>query len=332
MAALALANVNYQSSAFKEALSASFTDELGVLKSALVQAPENMISSNDKGVSVSIPVWNFTADTMNQITANGTLTPDQLTQRLERASWIEREIAFDSESMITTVSGQDPTLEVASQAGKLLSRTLQESVISVLTGIMTTALLATHVYDDANNTVSTEALIAAKGKIGDAMKYLNVMVGNSKVHNDMLSKKILVESGANTDSFSSGMVERVLGMAFVADDALTLAGGVYKSYLLALGSLVYKFRNRQKPAISAAQFFNVATEDGIIADFEVSRSALVGGGTDILSIRTSYIVHPFGLQFAATANPADTDLATGSNWTKAATDNKEIKIVQYISS
>lgn len=332
MAVTALSAVNFASAAFREALNASFTDALKLYSNLLVPLPDSVVSPNDKGYYVSLPYFNAITDEMSQITTTGALAPKALSQRLDRAAWLEREIAFSSEQAVKIVGATDPIAEAAYQSGNILAKAVQTSAINALTGIMATALLSTHVLDDTGNVISQEKLLAAKLKIGDAMDLLGIMLCNSKVYGDMLQKKIAIESGATVDAFTRGQVGNALGMAVMAEDALTLAGGIYKSYLAAPGSVGYKFRNRPQQALSAANLVTVRTENGIIAEFETSRTHLTGGGTDTLSIRASYLVHPIGMQFAESANPTDAALATGSNWTKAATDDKLIKIVQYLSA
>lgn len=332
MAQTALSDLNFQTAAFKEAFSATFTDKLKIYNQLLTNAPDTLVSPNDRGYFVSLPFFNATSERMTQIASGTDLTPDKLTQRLERAAWLEREIAFSSEQINMIVAAQDPTVEAALQAGTVLAKEVQYAAISALTGVFTTALLSTHVLDDSSNTISDVQLLAAKLKLGDSMEDLKVMLANSKVYGDMITKKILIEAGANVNTFESGIVGQALGMQVGAEDALTAAAGVYKSYLAAPGSVLFKFRNRPTQAYSSASFARVATPAGVTADFELDRSALASGGVDTLIIRASFLVHPVGMRWSdATSNPSDTQLATGSNWTKAVTDDKLIKMVQYLS-
>lgn len=332
MAQTALSDLNFQSAVFKEAFSATFTDQLRILTQILTPLPDSVVSANEKGKFVSFPYFNPTSERMQQITSGGTLTPDKLTQRLDRAAWLEKEIAFASEQINMIVAGQDPTEEAAIQLGTVLAKEVQYATIAVLTGITTTALLNSHVLDDSSNTISETKLLEAKLKLGDRADDLRTFLGNSKVTGDMLTKKIAIEAGANVNAFESGMVGRALGMNVYSEDAFTANSGVYSSYLVAPGAVGYKFRNRPQQSYSSANVVRIQTPNGLIAEFEVSRSPLDSGGVDTLIMRSSFIVHPAGMQFTdATANPSDTDLATGSNWTKAASDNKLIKVVQYKS-
>ncbi len=332
MAVTQLANVNFASAQFKEALAATFTDKLRIYNDLLRPLPDSVVSSNDKGYYVSLPAYNALTDSFSQITAGGTLTPVAMSQRLERAAWLSREFAVSSEQMVAIVAGTDPIAEAANQFGTLIAKEVQSAAISALTGVFTTALLTTHVLDDTGNIVSAEKLLAAKLKIGDAMDMLGVMICNSKVYGDMITKSIAIQSGASTESYSSGEVGRALGMAVMAEDALTLAGGIYKTYLAAPGAVGFKFRNRPQQALNSANIVNVATDNGVIAEFESSRQHLTGGGTDTVSCRISFLVHPLGMQFAESVNPTNASLATGSNWTKVVTDDKLIKMVQYLSA
>ncbi len=332
MAQTALTDLNFQSAIFKEALSATFTDALKIYNQMLTPAPDSPISPNQSGYFASFPFFNASTDRMTQIASGTDLVPKKLTQRLDRAAWLEREIAFSSEQINAIVAATDPTEEMAVQAGTILAKEVQFATISILTGIFATALLSTHVLDDSASYITVDQLLAAKLKLGDAANSLSLMLANSKVYGDMITKKILAEAGANVNALETGEVGRALGMVVGAEDAFTAASGVYKSYLAAPGSVLYKFRNRADQMYTAKTGARVATPAGIIADFELDRSALASGGVDTFIIRSSFLVHPVGMRFGdSVTNPSDTDLATGSNWTKAATDDKLIKIVQYIS-
>lgn len=333
MALTDLTDVKFQSDVFKQAFSATFTDKLSIFNDLLVHAPDDILSAEDKGYFASVPFWNANTGLMTQIATTASPTPGEMTQRQDRMPWLQREIAMAAENLVQSVSGHDPTEEFAVQAGTIVARSVQSSVISYITGIMTTALAATHVLDDSGNVVSESQLIAAKQKLGDAMQLIDIMFANSVVYGNMLKKSILIESGATTETYSSGVVGRVLGMAVVAEDALTLAGGVYSSILAKSRSVLYKFRNRKRPALTSANFANVSLPNGVIADFELSRNAAAGGGTDTLYIRASYGIHVPGMQFSdSVTNPTDAQLATGANWTKVVTDDKLIPIIQYKSA
>ncbi|MBW7889565.1 MAG: major capsid protein [Bacteroidia bacterium] len=332
MATTALTDIKFQSNIFKEALSAVFSDKLRFYNEVLRPAPDAVISANETGQFVSLPQYSPVSSRMTSIASGNTLTPGKLTQTNDRAAWLEREIAIASEEIVKIVSANDPTEEVAIQAATILAREVNYTTISALTGIFAAALLGSHVHDDSGNTVSLEGLQAAKFKLGDSFEDLTLAICNSKVYNDMLTKKIAVEAGASTVTVDSGRIFTALGMTVGAEDALTAVSSVYKTYLAKPGAIIFKFRNRPAQTFSAKNVTRVDTGTGVIADFEIARDPLNSGGVDTIIIRASYLVHPVGLAFTdQTTNPSDTDLATGANWTKVASDDRQIGLIQYLT-
>jgi len=65
-------------------------------------------------------------------------------------------------------------------------------------------------------------------------------------------------------------------------------------------------------------------------EVELNRVATTNGGQDQFITRASFVTHVPGVAWAGTStgNPTNTALATGSNWSKVASDDKLIRIVE----
>jgi len=326
MAASQLTDVNYQSEFFKATLQARFTHKLGLVQGVMMEAPENVISSNEMGHTVSIPQWKALSGDSVQITSSTTTTIEAMQDFENVGVWVEREKAWGAADVLNYIAGKDAGVALGDMIGEYWAGELQKVGLNVLSGIFATALTGTHVLDDSGVTVTPERLIDAKLKLGDNADLIRYMIANSKVGGDLEKLKLLTYDTGGADTFVNGMIPRVLNMALILDDTLTATADVYKSYLSQANSMIYKFRNRKGSNLTEKTVVNVG---GI--EIELSRAATTAGGIDQFITRASFLVHPNGMAYAGAANPTNATLATGASWTKSANDDKLIGIVQVLS-
>jgi hypothetical protein len=330
MAASTLSNVDFQSSEFKQLFYGYYTHRLALLNSLFVEAPDSMISPDAKGYTVSIPYIDPDTGDSVQITTSLTTTVNALNNWKDIAAWVEREKAWGSEQIVKVVSGYDLTDAIAKFLANYWAAEVHKSGVSVLTGAFATALLSTHVYTtDAGTTINAKGLQSAKQAVlGDNSDLLDVIVMNSKVHSDAVKDGLETSTPMQDQVYGSGNINRILGMEPYITDKLTATSSVYPTYLAQRGSMIYKFRNRTQNNFNNANVFKVGP-----IEVELYRSSLTNGGQDVLITRASYLAHIPGVQFdgTVTSNPTNTELATGTTWTKIASDDKYIKIVKYES-
>lgn len=332
--ATALTNVNYQSEIFKDTLQGEFTNQLALINAIMVEAPDQMISPDTKGHFVSIPKWNTISGSLVPITTGMSTSFNALSDYKDTGVWIEREIAFDAEQIIPVIAGaqKDATKETATQFAKFLAEKLSGLGYTVAKGVFTTALASTHVKDDYTGglTINTNGLVTAKQKLGDNQGLFTAIAMHSKVAADALVAGITREEtrGAASDPFVTGTFNTILGMGIQQSDLLAPVGDLYNSYLGIPGSMIYKFRKRDRHMLSNANIVDLGNN----IEMEIYRNSISSGGIDGLIFRFSLLVHVPGVAWGvATTNPTDAQLATGSNWSKVATDNKLIKLVNYQS-
>jgi len=250
MASTILTDVNFQSEVFARQMQAAFTHKLELLNSgAMLPLPEELVSSNSTGYTVAIPRWNVLSGDSEQITTSSSPTVNNLTDIKDIGAWVEREKVWGADTMVSAIAGKDVTTAVASMIGEYWAKETHASMISTLTGTMTTALSSTHVYNASPNVISKSAVISARAKLGDNQDRLTLAIMNSSVYNDALREQILTETPYADQVTQSGAVGFLLGAKTFQSDLLTATAGVYPTYLLAPGSLVYKFRNRAKNSL-----------------------------------------------------------------------------------
>jgi len=332
MPASALSDVNFQSEVFKDTLQGEFTNQLALINAIMVEAPDQMISPDTKGQFVSIPKWKAISGSLVPITTGLTTTFNAEQDYKDIGVWLEREVAWSAEQIIPVIAGaqKDVTKEVARQFGRYLAEKLSGLAYTVAKGVFAVELASTHLKDDATagNTININGLVSAKQKLGDNQGLLTAIAMHSKVEADALVAKILTYDKANVDSYSTGRVGSILGMTPQVSDLLTAVGDTYNSYLGIPGAMIYKFRRREKAMLNNANIVELG--NGI--DMEIYRDSITGGGIDGLIFRFSTLVHVPGVKWGVTTvNPTDAQLATGSNWTKVANDDKLIKLVCYQS-
>lgn len=331
MASTILSDVNFLSEPFAATLQGEFTHRLGFLTSGVMSPiPSGLVK--DQGYTAAMPKWNALDGDPDQITTSLSTTINNLTDVKDVDVWVEREKAWGADQMIRIVAGQDKdvTKEVARQLAQYWAGVLHNSGMQVLKGVFATALSSSHstgsTYSGANITV--EGGLAAKLKLGDNSDMLTTFLTNSKVKTDMVSDKIATYDKAAVDTYLSGEVLSFLGANVVTTDKLAAVSSVYPSYFAAQGSMAYTFRNRTQNAFNNSNVFSI-NAGGINIEVEIARNSTLAGGQDYIITRASYLVHVPGVKWnVGTTNPTNAQLATGSNWATAYSDNKLIKIVE----
>lgn len=336
MAATTLSNIDFQSSTFKDIMAGEFTDRLALLTSGvMMNVPDNIVSSTDKGTTVSIPHWNTISGDSVSITGSFSTTVNALATYKDVGVWCEREKAWGSEQIIKVVSAADPAAEIARQLGQYLAVETHKQGVSVITGAFSVELATSHSTGNSftGGTINNDGILTAKQKLGDNQDQLTNALMHSKVYQDALRDGIITNTifGVANEQFRSGTIGQMLGMTPVMTDKFTATSSVYPSYFAAPGALIYKFRERAAQAQSNANLVKINAGNNLIAELELHRVALSNGGQDVMILRWSNLVHLPGVYWDGTVTtpPTNTELATASSWTKiSGIDDKLIKIVE----
>lgn len=335
MSSTNLTNIDFNSSTWKDIFAGEFTDRLGFLTSgALAGVNDSVISPDDKGYTVTIPHWSTLSGDADVITSSLTTTVNSLATYKDIGVWCEREKAWGADQLVKVVSGADPAAEVARQMAQYVANEVHKQAMNTLAGVFSVELATTHSTggEFAGATISNDGILTAKQKLGDNQDQLTIALMNSKVYQDALRDGIITNTitGIANEQFRTGMIGQMLGMTPTMTDKLTATATVFPSYFAAPGAMIYKFRNRPTSVQTNAVISRI-NANGIIADIELYRNSLTAGGQDILIMRYSALTHVPGVQYdgsGTSTNPTNAQLATAANWTKVATDDKLIKIVE----
>lgn len=325
-----LADFNYNDEGWQRELNAELVDQLALQASGiLVQGFFNPSTGIDQnaGSFANFTQYPTIADTPQSITSNTALDIRDFSDYIQTAPWLNKADAWGIENLVQVIAGKDPIAELLRQLTNYWAKAIQASALSVIKGIMATALASTHSTGAtySGGEITLPGIGAAKQLLGDAQMQLTKAVMHSKAFSDAVQLGIasFPNSALGNNLAVTGAFPQIMGMTTWLDDAIAAVGGVYSSYFAAPGAVVYNTRPWTRRTIAN----QIVKSAGI--DVEFWRDPSTGGGTDVIYTRLSYVIGALGMEYnSATTNPTDVQLATGSNWTKRADDDRKIKIVE----
>lgn len=235
--------------------------------------------------------------------------------------------AWQSSDLAAELAGDDPMLAIARRTGEYWMRDTQAVMISILNGLFGAAgaLTATHSAGGTGVQLDQTAMIRAIATLGDAGQDLSAVAMHSAAYYKLIENDLIVPAGSTAQIDSRVSAERAefgtyLGRPVIVDDTLPVDTGagtgsgsgedVYNTYFFAPGAFVYS---------------EILPKTPVETDRDVLR------GIEVLVNRKEYLLHPVGVSWTGTAAgnaPTNVEYATPGNWTKAFTDDRNIKIVE----
>lgn len=335
MAVTALTDLDFNTQAFSDVFGGVFNETIEALSSGLVSAvPAGLIPAGTPGQYVNIPQWDTLANSTSQITDTSSApTPGANGTWKTYAPYLAREQAWGASFLSMVQAAEDAEEEVAKQVAQWAARFAVYLAGQAAVGGFATALNTTHstgsTYEAA--TITFDGALAAKALLTDNSGQLDRAIMHGKVHSDAVRDKVittLAGSQGATDAYTSGMINQIAGsMAYQNDLMCTAVSSVYPTYFGAPGSII--FHSTEMP-VSSQSFSKISNinANGVNVQLEAFRSQ-ASGGADVLTARMNIAMAIKGLEWQSTANPAPTDLATGSNWAVSTNaETKDIKIVR----
>lgn len=195
-------------------------------------------------------------------------------------------------------------------------------VNGALDALATAAPTTTHTQDNTGSPITVNMIRAAKARMGDESG-LNTALIHSHVWWDLVKDL----QGYNDLDIVGGEVIRssrlneVMGIGtwVISDDMPNVASGfstdddnIYSTFLLGPGSLYFAYQ--QEP------------------DIELDENILKPSTLRYMKVSMDYVLHLRGLAWGGSANPADSDLSTGGNWSYATEDHKNVRAVKILSA
>ena len=282
-------------------------------KSALAQSgvlamsPLYNEAASGKAKKVSIPFLTPLTGDMEILAENTALTAANITGGEQEAYKLLRGRLIGNSDLASAVTGDDILGYIRSIASPYMIRERQKALINSMTGVFATALTS-NVNDISAEAGSaalvTSGAIADTGAlIGDNMNDIALIAMHSAVVNKLRKDGVIVETAGVVNSQIPTENALYLNNArVIMDDSLAPTLGVYPIMMFGQGSIAFG---------SGAPMDYQLLED--YRDAAKSEGGIV--------VRDCCIIHPQGMSFTGTPGssrltPNNTDLATGSNWTR----------------
>lgn len=253
------------------------------------------------------------------------LTPSVLAGDIQTGVRNIRGRAWSASDLAGELAGSDPMQAIARRTGQYWVRDMQKVMINVLRGLFASGgpLVSSHSVGGTGTALSQGLLVDAIAKLGDAGQELTGVIMRSPVYYALM-KLDLIEPASTTSQLDTRLsAQRLelgtyLGRPVFVDDTLPTEAGTgsgsgsaaHHTYFFGPGAFAYATAPAKTPV-------------------ETDRDTLKG--VDFLINRTHYLVHPNGISWTGNAAgnaPTNAELATGSNWSKVFTDDRNIRLTQ----
>jgi len=278
----------------------------------LIQAPDGSMKSN---------LWHYpkyypltaVLPTATQITTSTSLTPSALTDYDEIYPVVHRGAAFSIHDINRKEQGYDPIRELLPQVSTLFMRWIQTSLAYAVQGVFASALNSTHSKDNTGFGISAMMLYEAPQELlGEVGINLNTVLMHSKIYKDLQAD---IKQDLTTLESGAVLVQRWLGDKKVLINDTICApktvGAVtaYPTYVFAGSPFRVGYQSQEPPA-------SEREEKSFKTDYVVA---------------IDYAVGIKGVQWNSTGAPADTDLDDAAKWTKVASSNSAIELVEILT-
>lgn len=306
-----MALTSYEDLVIQSKVLADYVDDLLPTKSALLNssiietntALQKLASSG--AYAIEMPVWGNLegeADDTGKGFDGNKLEPTNITASSEVATRLLRAKAFGNVDFTDIMSNQNIMDKIANKIAGFWVNELQKTLLQLLKGVFG-ALGQTHTLDKSTAVIKPDDFIEAVSLLGDAGHRVSAIAMHSATFYKLISLQLIQYETTANKTIS---LPTFLGKQVIVDDALVDNGGVFCTYLF--GSGVISYANIEVPHA-----------------IEFQREAL--GGSQTVTSRRGFIMHPKGVSFLKPAPLVKTaDLANAANWQKARSD-KEIALL-----
>lgn len=285
-------------------------------KSALYQSgivannPELDKLASSGGTIINMPYWDDLNGEDEVLSDDDALTPDKITAGQDAAVLLMRGKAWSANDLAKALSGDDPMAAIGDLVADFWVRRMQAMLIAELNGVFAASNMTNKVLDISAETASSingETFLDALQLMGDAKDRLTGVIMHSATETQLRKNNLIeTELDSNNKPISLFMEKRV-----IIDDSCPYENGVYTTYLFGQGAI--GLGNGAAPVPT-----------------ETDRDSLAGD--DILINRKHCILHPRGVRWIGTpagSSPTNTELATGTNWSRVYED-KAIRMVKFV--
>lgn len=290
------------------------TAELSALFQSGIVAPVEDLQAfvSEGGNTINMPFWQDLSGDDEIVSASGNaLTVNPITSEQDIAVVLARGKAWGTNELAAQLSGGDPAGAIADLVAGYWSRRLQAVAIAILQGAFESmgdeSPSPINVLDISTESgtaaeIGSSQMLDAQQLLGDAKSRLSAIAMHSEVEN-ALAKLDVIEYIQPSDG--SPRIPVYQDKRVIVDDSCPVeevsgVGTVYDTYLFGPGALGYAEGTSSR-----------------VTAVETDRNSLAG--EDHLITRRHMVLHPRGVKWVGSATgggPANSALATGSNWTR----------------
>jgi hypothetical protein len=320
-----LAGVPFIPQLFLEYQQEEIKDRNALVNSGLMVTNDAIQAEFAKGgKTIDLPFFGDLSGDSEVLNDTTGLTPSQLAGDVQTGVRNIRGRAWSASDLAGELAGSDPMQAIARRTGQYWVRDMQKTLINILKGMFVTGgpLASSHAVGGTTTQLSQSAMVSGIAKLGDAGQELTGILMRAPVYYALMNLDLIVPA-SNTSQLDTRLSrERLelgtyLGRPVFVDDTLPYDSGVgpsgqdvHHTYFFGPGAFAYATAPAKTPV-------------------ETDRDSLKG--IDYLMNRTHYLVHPNGISWTGNAAgnaPTNAELATGTNWSKVFTDDRNIRLTQ----
>jgi hypothetical protein len=276
------------------------------------------------GKTIDLPFFGDLSGDSEILSDTQGLNPASLTGDLQTGVRNMRGRAWKASDLAGELSGSDPMQATARRTGQYWVRDMQKTAIAVMQGLFTTGgpLATSHAVGGTSTQLAQSAMVDGIAKLGDAGNELTGIMMRSPIYYALMKMDLIVPATTTSQLDTRLSTQRLelgtyLGRPVFVDDTLPYEPGagtggadVHHTYFFGPGAFAYANAPAKNP-------------------LETDRDKLMG--IDYLINRTHYLIHPNGISWVGNAAgnaPTNTELSTGTNWSKVFVDNRNIRITR----
>lgn len=255
-------------------------------------------------------------------------TPFKIQTSQETAARLSRNGHWSSGDLVAALAGADPMTAIAMLVSGYWRRRLQSAFVATWNGVIADNVandsgdyqndISGSSYQAGVTDFSAEAVIDAAVTAGDSMEDFALIMVHSTVMARMKKNNLIdfiPDARGETD------IPTFLGMRVVVDDGLPVTGSVHDTWIFGSGATRLGMGSPRVPT-------------------EVYREPLAGNGagSEVLSNRVEWIIHPVGHAYVGSAPNGGPGNGTGANqlnnaasWNRVYPQRKQIKFARLVT-
>lgn len=291
--------------------------------------------ANSGGRTVEVPFWkdlDSTQEPNYSDDSEGKGVPNKLGSGIQTARVNYLNQGYKDADLVTELAGSDPMQRIASRFNRYWDKQFQYRLIASTQGIMADNIAnnaGDMVHDialeagnsaTAANLYSRSAFVEAVFTMGDSFDEIGAVAVHSMILKKMIDNDDIDFVRDSTDTFD---IPTFMGKRVIIDDGMPVVAGAtngfkYTSALYGQGVFGY---GKGSPSVPV----------------EIERSAAegLGGGTETLWERKTWMIHPFGFSFNSTTvtgeSPSLANLRLAANWSRII-DRKNVPVALLVTN